>query len=40
MKAPPAGTVPRERITLNARLTTGREADGRSSRTASRCRCT
>ena len=28
MKAPPQGTVPRERITLNARLTTGREADG------------
>ena len=28
MKAPPAGTVPRERITLNARLTTGREPDG------------
>jgi hypothetical protein len=28
MKAPPEGTVPRERITLNARLTTGREADG------------
>jgi mono/diheme cytochrome c family protein len=28
MRAPPAGTVPRERITLNPRLTTGREADG------------
>ena len=28
MKAPPAGTVPRERITLNAALTTGREPDG------------
>jgi len=28
MKAPPAGTVPRERITLNARFTTGRDADG------------
>jgi mono/diheme cytochrome c family protein len=28
MKAPPQGTVPRERITLNARLTTGRETDG------------
>jgi hypothetical protein len=28
MKAPPAGTVPRERITLNAPLTTGREVDG------------
>ena len=28
MKAPPAGTVPRERITLNAVLTTGREPDG------------
>jgi mono/diheme cytochrome c family protein len=28
MQAPPAGTVPRERITLNAPLTTGREADG------------
>jgi mono/diheme cytochrome c family protein len=28
MHAPPQGTVPRERITLNARLTTGREADG------------
>ncbi len=28
MLAPPAGTVPRERITLNARLTTGREPDG------------
>src|SRR5262249_53310141 len=28
MKAPPVGTVPRERITLNARLTMGREADG------------
>jgi mono/diheme cytochrome c family protein len=28
MRAPPEGTVPRERITLNARLTTGREADG------------
>jgi hypothetical protein len=28
MQAPPAGTVPRERITLNARLTTGREVDG------------
>jgi hypothetical protein len=38
MQAPPAGTVPRERITLNAPLTTGREPDGRSSRTASRCR--
>ena len=25
MKAPPQGTVPRERITLNARLTTGRK---------------
>jgi len=28
MQAPPKGTVPRERITLNAPLTTGREADG------------
>ena len=28
MKAPPEGTVPRERITLNAPLTTGREPDG------------
>jgi Cytochrome C oxidase, cbb3-type, subunit III len=28
MLAPPAGTVPRERITLNSRLTTGREPDG------------
>ena len=28
MQAPPEGTVPRERITLNAALTTGREADG------------
>jgi len=28
MQAPPEGTVPRERITLNPRLTTGREADG------------
>jgi len=28
MQAPPVGTVPRERITLNAPLTTGREADG------------
>lgn len=28
MQAPPAGTVPRERVTLNAPLTTGREADG------------
>ena len=28
MQAPPAGTVPRERITLNPRVTTGREADG------------
>jgi len=28
MMAPPEGTVPRERITLNPRLTTGREADG------------
>jgi hypothetical protein len=28
MRAPPAGTVPRERITLNPRLTTGREPDG------------
>jgi hypothetical protein len=28
MRAPPEGTVPRERITLNARLTTGRDADG------------
>ncbi|HZL18327.1 MAG TPA: cytochrome c [Polyangia bacterium] len=28
MRAPPEGTVPRERITLNPRLTTGREADG------------
>jgi hypothetical protein len=28
MQAPPPGTVPRERITLNAPLTTGREADG------------
>jgi mono/diheme cytochrome c family protein len=28
MRAPPAGTVPRERITLNAPLTTGREPDG------------
>jgi mono/diheme cytochrome c family protein len=28
MHAPPAGTVPRERITLNPRLTTGREDDG------------
>ena len=38
MRAPPEGTVPRERITLNPRLTTGREPDGRRcSRTASRC---
>jgi len=28
MHAPPAGSVPRERITLNPRLTTGREPDG------------
>jgi hypothetical protein len=28
MRAPPEGTVPRERITLNTRLTTGRESDG------------
>jgi mono/diheme cytochrome c family protein len=28
MQAPPKGTVPRERITLNAPLTTGREPDG------------
>ena len=28
MQAAPAGTVPRERITLNAVVTTGREADG------------
>jgi hypothetical protein len=28
MKAPPEGTVPRERITLNPRVTTGREPDG------------
>jgi mono/diheme cytochrome c family protein len=28
MRAAPEGTVPRERITLNPRLTTGREADG------------
>ena len=28
MHAPPEGTVPRERITLNAPLTTGREPDG------------
>ena len=28
MMAPPEGTVPRERITLNPRVTTGREADG------------
>jgi len=28
MKAPPEGTVQRERITLNARMTTGRETDG------------
>ena len=28
MQAPPVGTVPRERITLNPRVTTGREADG------------
>jgi hypothetical protein len=28
MRAPPAGTVPRERITQNAPLTTGRLADG------------
>jgi len=28
MMAPPENTVPRERITLNARLTTGREPDG------------
>jgi hypothetical protein len=28
MQAPPAGTVPRERITLNHVLTTGREPDG------------
>jgi hypothetical protein len=28
MRAPPAGTVPRERLTMNPRLTTGREADG------------
>ena len=28
MRAPPEGTVPRERITLNRPLTSGREADG------------
>ena len=28
MHAPPEGTVPRERITLNAPLTTGRDPDG------------
>jgi hypothetical protein len=28
MRAPPEGTVPRERITLNPRLTTGRDPDG------------
>jgi hypothetical protein len=28
MRAPPEGTVPRERVTLNPRLTTGRESDG------------
>jgi mono/diheme cytochrome c family protein len=28
MRAPPEGTVPRERITLNPRVTTGRELDG------------
>ena len=28
MQAPPEGTVPRERITLNAVVTTGREGDG------------
>jgi mono/diheme cytochrome c family protein len=28
MRAPPEGTVPRERVTLNPRLTTGREPDG------------
>jgi hypothetical protein len=28
MRAPPEGTVPRERITLNPRMTTGREPDG------------
>jgi len=28
MQAPPAGTVPRERVTLNRVLTTGREPDG------------
>ena len=28
MRAPPEGTVPRERITLNPRLTTGHEVDG------------
>jgi cbb3-type cytochrome c oxidase subunit III len=28
MRAPPEGTVPRERITLNPKLTTGREPDG------------
>jgi hypothetical protein len=28
MQAPPEGTVPRERITLNTALTTGRESDG------------
>jgi mono/diheme cytochrome c family protein len=28
MRGAPEGTVPRERITLNPRLTTGREADG------------
>lgn len=28
MFAPPEGTVPRERLTLNPRLTTGREVDG------------
>src|SRR5450631_2093799 len=28
MRAAPEGTVPRERITLNPRLTTGREPDG------------
>ena len=28
MRAAPEGTVPRERITLNPRLTTGRDPDG------------
>ena len=28
MRAPPEGTVPRERITQNGQLTTGRRADG------------